>query len=157
MANTLFLKEVSTYALTDANPAALANLVATTLIGVNLDNRSSNAGGGNSAAAIFQLQCQWNATSGITVGTDVVDLYLLPAMDGSTFPTIGTSQVSPNHYAGSFICPITTVAVSTIITFTTPIVDLFPVLYKAAIINQSGQTIVSSYAVKVDLAQGSYS
>ena len=158
MAGTLFLKEVSTYALSTSDCASLANNIATTAIGLNLDNRSS-ATAPNSALAIFQLQCSFNATTALSVNTDIADLYLLPAMDGSTFPTIGTSQIAPPFQVGSFINSASTVAVSTVVTYVTDPkgVDLFPVLYKAAIVNVSGQTINSSWSLKVSLAQGNYS
>jgi hypothetical protein len=156
MAGTLFLKEVPIYTLSTSNAASLAAGAATTVIGTTLDCRSSGANSPEAAVAMFQLTASWNVTTGITVGTDIADLYLLPALDGTNYPAIGTSQVSPAQYVASFINPTTTVAVSTNILFTTPIVELFPTLYTAAIVNQSGQALNSSWILKVVTAQGNY-
>jgi hypothetical protein len=114
--------------------------------------------GGNCAEAFtgqFALTCQWATVTGIAAGTDVADLYLVPSIDGTNFPAIGTGVISPNHYVGSFICELAPTA-STNMLFVSPEVDLLPRLYKAYIINQSGQTMSSSWSLTVVVDQGQY-
>lgn len=159
MANRLFLQDIPIYTLSTSNVASLANLSGTTAVGNVIDNRSSGAT--TAAVAMFSLTCQWNGvTTGITTGTDIADLYLLPEIDGSTLPqfdvTAGASQFPANAYVGSFIQAASTVTVSTATLYNSPIVELFPTLYTAAIKNQSGQTMASSWILKVAPAVGSY-
>lgn len=156
MAGALYLKEVPIYTLSTSNASVVSTGVATTVVGQTLDCRSSGANSPQNAVAMFELTAQWFASTGITTGTDIADLYLLPALDGANYPAIATSTISPNQYVASFINPSSTVTVSTNIRFTTPVVELFPTLYTAAIINQSGQTIQSSWILKVVTAQGAY-
>ena len=157
MANRLFLQDLPIYTLSTSNVASLTSKSGTTAVGNVIDNRSSGAT--TAAAAMFSLQCQWSVTSGISVGTDVADLYLLPALDGTNYPSFdltgGASAFPLNAYVASFIADAVPV-VSTNVLLTSPIVELFPVLYTAAILNQSGQTMTSSWTLKVVTAQGSY-
>lgn len=154
MANDLFVKEVPIFTLSTSNAAALPNATLTTVVGNNLDVRNLNAT--TAIGAMFSLTCQWNATSGISTGTDVADLYLLPALNGTTFSAVGTSTASPNQYVASFINSASTIAASTNVQFDTSIIELFPALYQAAIINQSGQTMTSSWSLLVAIERGGY-
>lgn len=154
MAGDIFLKEVPIYFLSTSNAAALATATLTTAVGNNLDVRNLNAT--TAVGVMFSLNCSWNSTSGITTGTDVADLYLLPALNGTTFSATGTSTASPNQYVASFINPSSTITVSTVTQFDTGIIELFPALYKAAIINQSGQTMNSSWTLLAAIDRGAY-
>lgn len=159
MANALFLQDLPIYTLSTSNVAALTNLSGTTAVGNVIDNRSSGAT--SAAAAMFSLTAQWTGvTTGITTGTDIADLFLLPAIDGTNYPqfdvTAGASQFPVNAYVCSFIQAASTVTVSTNTLYNSPIVELFPALYTAALKNQSGQTIASSWILKVVPAKGSY-
>ncbi len=158
MANRLYLQDIPIYTLSTSNVASLTNLSGTTAVGNVIDNRSSGAT--TAAAAIFSLTCQWYVTTGVTTGTDVADLYLLPAIDGTNYPaydvTAGASQFPAESYVGSFIAAVSTVTASTNTLFDGPRVELLPTLYTAAIKNQSGQTIASSWILKVLPAEGTY-
>lgn len=158
MAGTLFLKEQSIVTLTSTG-ASLTNLSAGVANGTaDLDCRSA----GNAAevaSAMFWLQMQWVTITGILNGVDVADLYLVPLVDGTNLPdldlTAGASHISPNFYAGSFICDKQAVT-NTNMLFTLGPVELFPVLYRPYILNQSGQTNTANWTLKVVAAQGSY-
>ncbi len=151
MAGALLLKEIAAYTLSTSNCASISASTVTTAIGNNFDCRST---GTSAAAAIFELICSFNVTTGIVFNSNVADLYLIPAPDGTNFPDIDTSHVSPNHYVGSFLAAKTPV-VSTNVRFATGPIDVFPALYQAAIFAVPGP-INSSWTLKVTPAQGSY-
>ena len=155
MAGSLLLKEQALVTLT-ATGASLttgsAGSAATTL-----DARTA----GNAAdffAALFSLNLQFAAT-GPVAGTNVADLYLVPSLDGTTYPdvdtTAGTSYIPFTMRVGSFVCH-KTIAATTSYTFQSNAVDLLPVLYTAYIINRSGVTINVNWTLKVAASAAQY-
>ncbi|WP_198116924.1 hypothetical protein [Massilia rhizosphaerae] len=110
-------------------------------------------------AALFTLTAQWATVTGIAAGTTVADLYLVPAIDGSTFPDIdttsGSSYVPFTMRVGSFVAPKAPSA-GTNMTFQSNSVDLFPVLYNVYIINRSGQTMSANWTLKALAAAAQY-
>lgn len=125
----------------------------------NLDCRS----GGNAAqlfAGDFELTCRWGTVTGIVSGTTVADLYLVPAEDGTNFAQTDianatTDYLQPFHYAGSFSNALHNPSTATDYIFTLSVENLKPRLYKAYLINRSGQTYTANATLKFvgDLAQ----
>jgi hypothetical protein len=118
--------------------------------------------GGNAPddmAAQFELTCQWATVTGIAAGTNVADLYLVPVLDGTNAPdvdlTAGTSKLPFAAYAGSFEAQKTPGA-NTNARFVSPLIQFNPLLYKAYIINRSGQAIAANWTLKFVSVQGQY-
>lgn len=111
--------------------------------------------------AMFELFCRWTTITGILANVAVADLHLVALLDGSNLPdvdlTAGTSLVP--GYVGSFICVKQAVTV-TDMRFVMGPIPLFPALYRAYIINRSGQTMTTtsgtSWQLRVVTAQGQY-
>lgn len=124
----------------------------------DLDVRAS----GNAAddlQARFELTCQWATITGIVAGTIVAELYLVPKLDGTNLPdidtTAGASVLPGSTYVGSFVATKAPTA-NTNARFVTPLLDIFPVLYTAYIVNRSGQTITANWTLKAVSAAGQY-
>lgn len=127
----------------------------------DLDARSAG-GTGNSEGDFqgrFELFCQWATITGITAGLVVAELYLVPKLDGTNLPdvdtTAGSSRFPPNTFAEPFVATKAPSA-NTNMRFVTGIVELFPALYTAYLLNKSGQTISANWTLKVVPAQGQY-
>lgn len=126
--------------------------------GTDLDARAA----GNFAddlQARFELTCQWATVTGITAGTPVAELYLVPKLDGTNLPGTDTTSGSSRMPAGTLVAVFDATKAPTANTdmrFVTGIVDLFPALYTAYIINKSGQTIAANWTLKAVGAQGQY-
>jgi hypothetical protein len=155
MAGSILLKEQAIVALTTTGTSLTTGSAG---LAGQLDARA----GGNAAdlfAALFSLSAQWATVSGIAGGTVVADLYLVPAIDGATFPdidtTAGASYIPYPMQAGSFIAPKAPAA-NTNALFQSATVDLMPALYNVYIINRSGQTISVNWALKVLAAAAQY-
>ena len=155
MAGSLLLKEQALVALTTTGASLTTGSGAAA--GVNLDARTA----GNAAdffSAIFELVAQW-ATAPAGAGTVIADLYLVPALDGTNFPavdmTAGTSYIAFAQRVGSFVAALAPVA-ATNTRFVSNQVDLQPLLYKAYIINRSGQTISVNWALNVVASAAQY-
>jgi hypothetical protein len=156
MAGDLKAKERAIVTLTSAGASITTGSASNA--GTTFDARS----GGNfpdDLAAQFELTCQWATITGIIAGTAVADLYLLPALDGTNYPdidvTAGTSKLPAVCYAGSFEAQKTPTA-TTDARFVSPIVSFNPLLFKAYILNRSGQTITANWTLKAVGVQGQY-
>jgi hypothetical protein len=161
---SIFAKERSIVTLQDrTNVTALANGSAVAAATADLDVRSA----GNAAEdflAMFDLLCRWTTITNIVAGVTVAELYLVPLLDGTNLPdvdlTAGTSYISPNGYVGNFLCAKQAVTATDMRFFLGP-VPLFPALYRAYILNRSGQTVTTSsgtsWQLKVVSAQAQYS
>lgn len=144
MAGDIFYKERTIVTVQDrTNTTTFANGTGLLAATANMDVRS----GGNFAddfAALFWLTCRWATITGITKGTVIAELYLVPTPDGTTIPdvdlTAGTSAISPTSFGGLFIASKAPTA-NTDALFNSGVVPVFPVLYKAYLINRSGQSV----------------
>jgi hypothetical protein len=157
MAGEIFAKEFPVTTFTNGSTAGFANLVSAST-DANFDNRSTGPYP-ECYSAVFEFDCKWlGATTGINNSTNVADLYLVPTLDGTNFPDLVSGAagfISPNHYVASF--PATkTPTVSTLTRFMTQQIDLLPLLYQPWLINQSGQTIGSSWALKAVVVRNQY-
>lgn len=159
MAGNIFWNEQAIVTLT----AALAALVNG---GGGVANGTANQDGrtgGNCAemfTAAYQLTVQWATVTGIAAGTNVGDLYLVPALDGSNFPDVNianasTDYISVNHRVGSFLATQAPSA-NTNVLLDIVNVDLQPLLYKPYIINRSGQTYTANATLKVLASKAQY-
>lgn len=158
MAGDIRAKERAAVTLTTAG-ASLTNGSAGIANGTaNLDAR---AGGnfGDDLAAIFELIAQWSSTSGISAGTIVADLYLVPAIDGTNWPdldtTAGASRLPASCLAGSFEA-VKQPTAATDTRFVSSAVALQPLLYRPYIVNRSGLTMTANWTLKAVGVQGQY-
>lgn len=156
MTGNIVWKEQAIVTLTSSG-ASLTNLSAGSA-GTALDCRA----GGNAAdliAAIFSLQCQCGTVTGITAGTVIADLYLVPAIDGTNYPdvdtTAGASYIAHPMRVGQFVAPKAMTA-STNMLFQSAPVDILPLLYTAYIKNFCGQTISANWTLKAVAAGVQY-
>lgn len=160
MAGNIFWKETAVTSFSNGSTASITNLsVAST--DAQFDN-SSTGPLAQMLTAVFELQAKWTgATTGISGGNNVADLYLLPAIDRTNFPDVGTAAtasttpISPNHYVGSFVAAKAP-AVSTNVRMETGTIELLPLVYQPYLINQSGQTISSSWILRALPIEGQY-
>lgn len=155
MAGSILLKEQAAVALTTTGTSLTTGSAG---LAGQLDARA----GGNAAdmfAALFSLAAQWATVTGIAANTLVADLYLVPAIDGATFPdidtTAGAAYIPYTMQVGSFIAPKVPSA-NTNMLFQSPMVDLMPALYNVYVINRSGQTMSANWALKVMAAAAQY-
>lgn len=158
MAGSIFAKERAAVTLTSTGASlATGNAAAA---GTDFDARSA----GNAAddlQAQFELTCQWATVTGITVGTTVAELYLVPKLDGTNLPDMDTSTSGANviplsAYVGSFVAtkaPTT----STNARYVTGNISFNPMLHTAYILNRSGQTIAVNWTLKTVSVQAQYS
>lgn len=106
----------------------------------------------------FELVCQW-ATIPAALAIPA-DLYLIPVLDGTNVPNVNTtsgSSVLPyTAYVGSFNQCVVAPTANTNMRFVTALLTIAPRLYKAYILNQSGQTISANWSLKVVSDQAQY-
>lgn len=124
----------------------------------DLDVRSSG-NAPDDLVARFELTCQWSTVTGITAGTTVAELYLVPILDGTNLPDIDTTGGSSRLPAGSFVAVFDATKAPTSNTdarFVTGIVELFPALYRPYVLNRSGQTMSANWSLKAVAAQAQY-
>lgn len=118
--------------------------------------------GGNFAddrAAQFEWIVQWATVTGITAGTIVGELYLLPALDGTNFPDIDTTSGSSRLPVASFVGFFEATKAPTANTnarFISPIVSFNPLLFRPYIKNTSGQTTTANSTLKAVGVQDQY-
>lgn len=126
--------------------------------GTDLDVRAA----GNAAddlVARFELTCQWGTITGIAAGTVVAELYLVPKLDGTNLPDLDTTAGASRLPIGTSVAVFDatkTPAAATNARFITGLVELFPALYTAYLLNKSGQTISVNWTLKAVGAQGQY-
>lgn len=129
--------------------------------GTDFDARSAG-GTGNAEGDIearFELTCQWATVTGITAGTIVAELFLVPKLDGTNLPDVDTTSGSSRLPAGAFAAAFDATKAPTANTnarFITPLLEIFPALYTAYILNRSGQTISANWTLKVVPSQAQY-
>ncbi len=151
MAGDIFLKEGTIFTL-ESSGSSLTNgtaVAATT----NFDARNAgSAGVVQNIEALFELVCQWSTVTGIVAGTVAAELYAIPAIDGSNFADVdltgGSSFISYPAYLGNFICSKAPTG-STNMRFHSSPIRIRPLLYKPYILNRSGQTIASTWSLKI--------
>ena len=151
MAGDIFLKEGTIFTLESSG----GSLTTGTAVAASttFDVRSNGSAGViQNREAIFELVCQWSTVTGIVAGTVAAELYLLPAIDGTNYPDVdttgGASFISFTSFAGNFSCSKAPTA-STNMRFNSQHIRLRPLLYKAYILNRSGQTIASTWTLKI--------
>lgn len=109
--------------------------------------------------AQFELICQWGTITGIVKDTIAADLYLVPVLDGTNVPDVdttgGASALPWPAYAATFACTKAPTA-STNMRFVSALVTIPPRLYKAYILNRSGQTISANWTLKAVSDQAQY-
>lgn len=158
MAGNLTAKERAIVTLTTTGASIATGSAAAANGTADLDARS----GGNAPddlEAIFELVVQWVTITGITAGTVVGELYLLPLPDGTNLPdvdlTASSSVIQAGAYAGSFVVPKQAVT-NTNVRLITGVVPLFPALLRPYLLNRSGQTMTANWSLKAVAAQAQY-
>jgi len=151
VAETIVLKEAAVVVLQNDDGAALASGAAAAAA-ANLDNRSA----GNAAENFwgnFELKAGFAPADGIVGKT--VDLYLVPALDGTNFADVDTTTPTapPTCYAGSFVIALSQTAAQRLPLVGVP---LQPLLYKAYLFNNSGQPMSAQWGLRVVTASERY-
>jgi len=151
MAGDIFLKEGSIFTLTSSGSSLTTGTAVAAANDLDVRNAGS-AGVIQNLEAAFELVCQWSTVTGITPGTVAAELYLSPALDGSNFPDVdltgSTSFLQYAAFVGNFMCPKVPTG-STNMRFHTSAIRLRPFIYRPYILNRSGQTIASTWTLKV--------
>jgi hypothetical protein len=158
MAGDLRAKERSIVTLTSSGgsltngSAGLGNATA------DFDARSSG-NAPDDLQAQFELICQWATITSIAKDTVAADLYLIPVLDGTNVPAVdttsGSSALPYAAFVGSFVC-VKAPTANTDMRFVSPLITIAPRLYKAYILNKSGQTIAANWTLKVVSDQAQY-
>ena len=152
MAGNIFWKEGSTVTVTSVGTSFASGL----LVNCGQFDNSSTGSQPQYFVGRASFNAQWNSTSGIVNGTNICDMYMVPRIDRTNAPAVGSSLASPNGYIGSFICATNTIAASSFVLFDSPDFELRPWLYDVYLINQSGQAIASSWTLKLITAEAQY-
>lgn len=109
--------------------------------------------------AQFEMVCQWATITGITAGTVVAELYLLPILDGTNAPDVdttgGSSRLPFSAFAAVFEAAKAPAA-NTNMRFVSGNVPFNPALLRPYILNKSGQTISANWSLKAVGVQGQY-
>lgn len=160
MAGDLFSKAGAIATLEASGASTLATGTAVEANDAVLDVRSGGlAGAVENLEFVFELVCQWVTVTGVLLGVVAAELYLVPAIDGTNYPDVdltgGASALPHPTYVGNFTLIKQAVTV-TDLRFPSPKVRLFPLQYKAYILNRSGQTISAGWSLKVFSARYQY-
>src|SRR6266853_3703789 len=151
MAGDIFLKEGSIFTLESSGSSLTTG---TAVAATNtFDARSGGSVGVvQNREAIFEFLCQWSSVTGISAGTVAAELYLLPSVDGTNYPDVdttgSTSFISYPAFACNFSCSKAPTG-STNMRFHSPHIRIRPLLYKAYMLNRSGQTISATWTLKI--------
>lgn len=98
-----------------------------------------------------ELTCSLSGFGANVQANQNVDLYLIPSIDGTNFPTASTSGLPFNGYAGSFTTPVSgnvgrlRMAVDGIV--------IQPNSYQTWLYNNTGQTLTSGWSLAVKPSQ----
>lgn len=110
-------------------------------------------------AAMFELLVQWGTVSGITQGRIAGHLFLVPALDGTNFCdvdlTAGAAYIPDTFRVGMFEVPRVPTA-ATNMRLATRVAELGPFLYRAYLLNGSGQAMTAGWTLTVASLQGGY-
>jgi hypothetical protein len=152
VAGDLFSKE-GTIATLEASGGSLTTGTAVDANDATLDVRAGGLSGvAQNIEAQLELMCQWATITGIVKDTVAAELYLVPALDGTNYPDVdttgGTSALPMATHVGNFTCTKAPSA-NTNMRFPSPALRLRPWLYKAYILNRSGQTISTGWTLKI--------
>ena len=149
MAGQIFEKEIAAVTLESSGSSQSNNTqVAASTV---LDNTS---GGNGSQSQLFDFELNGGFGSSPSVGARI-DLYAVPAIDGTNYADVDTTNhnMPSNCFVGSFyVVKSQTGAQRLVIEGVT----LDPLKYKLYIDNQSGQTLSSTWALKVTPSQMQY-
>jgi hypothetical protein len=158
MAGDLRAKERAIVTLTTTGGSATTGSAVIGNATADLDARSSG-NAPDDLQAQFELVCQWATITSIVKDTVAADLYLIPVLDGTNVPdvdtTAGSSALPTSAYVGSFVC-VKAPTANVNMRFVSPMVIISPRLYKAYILNKSGQTISANWSLKAVSDQAQY-
>jgi hypothetical protein len=151
MAGDIFSKEGSPVSLETSGASTVTGSEIAASV-ANLDCRSA----GNAAEPFggdFELVVGFGVAP--TVGV-TVDLYLVPAIDGPNFAEVDSTnhKLQSTNYRGSFVVLKSQTATQRLVLEGVP---LSPRLYKAYLLNNSGQTISTGWTLKAIVDRAQYS
>lgn len=140
-----------------AKPASIVTLESS---GGSLSNGSqvaaSTATYDNSSNDMFFANFELNGGFGSSpsVGA-LINLYLVPALDGTNYAEVDTTNhnMPPACFVGSFVVNKAQTSAQRMDVLGVP---LQPLLYKAYLDNQSGQTLSSTWTLKIVAADDQY-
>lgn len=151
MAGEIFLKERAILTLQDNTSSLLANAALVLANTATLDVRS----GGNVGQDFW---ANFELLTGFAVApvVDVVaaELYLVPALDGTTFADVDTAKVQSSCFVGAFAVLKAATAAQRLVLLGIP---LQPLLYRAYIINRSAQSMAAGWTLRVVTSREQYS
>lgn len=150
MAGNIQAKEVAAITL-EGNGGNLSTATEVEANDTTLDCRTS----GNAEGAMyanFELNAGFGSSP--TVGT-VVELYLVPALDGTNYAEVDATNhlLQPQCYAGAFVILKSQTAAQRLVILGVPVQ---PCLYKAYVLNKSGQTMSSTWTLKAIVSYAKY-
>jgi hypothetical protein len=158
MAGDLRAKERAIVTLTSTGSSLATGSAGAANATADFDARSSG-NAPDDLQAQFELTAQWATVTGITAGTVVAELYLLPILDGTNAPdidtTAGTSRLPYASYVGAFEATKAPTA-NTNARFVTGNVPFNPLLLRPYILNRSGQTMSANWTLKAVSVQAQY-
>jgi hypothetical protein len=160
MAGDIFSKERAIVTLTTAGSSLTNNSGGVANATSDLDCRNGSSVTPQDFEAIFEFIGQWSTVTGITNGTVVAELYLIPALDGTNFPDVDTTSGASNFPPATLVGLFTACKApssSTDMRFVSNPVNLQPLLYRPYIKNKSGQTLAANWTVKAVSVRTQYS
>lgn len=150
MAGNILAKEYSAVVLQNDNGSSISNGAGGAAGTANLDNRSGGITGAEAFFAHFELL---TAGFGSNPGAGKnVDLYLVPAVDGTNFGDVDSSIPNAQYFVGSFI----TVNSGSAKRLSLMNVPIGPLLLKAYLVNNTGQTLSANWGLRVVLSSEQY-
>lgn len=151
MAGNILAKEFAAVTL-ESSGSSQANNTQVAASTANLDNRSGGITGAESYAFDFELNGGFGSSPAVGA---VIGLYAVPAIDGTNFADVDTSNhnMPPACFIGTFVVNKAQTTAQRLVVLGVP---LDPLLYKIYIDNQSGQTLSSTWTLKVVPSQSQY-
>lgn len=118
------------------------------------DVYNNGASGGPCLFGMFTLICAASGFGANVMANQGIDLFLLPAADGTNPITGATSGLPPTMLRGSFVTPIS--GNTPRMAMGVEGVPLLPVRYRVWIQNNTGQTLTSGWSLFFDGYNGAY-
>lgn len=152
MAGNIFAKETTVVVLQNDNGASIASTSASASSATALDMRT-NGNGSECFWGNFELKA--GASVSTSVASKTVDLYLVPATDGTNYEDVDTVTpfFPPNTYRGSFVMITSATTVRRMVIEGVP---LQPMIYNAYLVNNLGQTISANWGLRVMVSEVQY-
>lgn len=131
--------------------SALTN---TSIVQVASDLYNTGVSGAISFFGTVELLTSASGFGGAVKNTDNIELYMVPARDGTNAAMASTSGVGLNYFKGLFVSPIS--GQPTLLRMTIDGIPLLPMRYQLWIKNSAGQTLTSGWSMFLDTVEEAY-